>query len=389
MSVYKRGQTYWYKFLFQGQLIRDSAKTNSKTVAREAERARRRELEMAINRIPKRDRTPLFPLAAREWLASKNTLAPKSVERFRHHVSTLSAEFGQRLVCDITADDVLRLRSKRISAGLAPRTVNYEIAALRGILKSKGFWSAVVDELERRDIKKLPERHDVGRAISSEDERKLLDAIVASRSPALLPLFILAIDTGVRASELRSLTRRDLSLVWEKGVIQQGALTVSKSKTDAGTGRMVPFTSRACAVLSLWFSRFPNAGESSYVFPRHRVGLGGAARKPYIWDISLEHPIGEWKKAWRLACEAAGVRYRWHDCRHSFISRLAENPHVSEETIKSLAGHVSKRMLERYSHIRTQAKRDAIAVLEGRNFDPGWAQNWAQSQALNKPDLLN
>ena len=77
MSVYRRGQTYWYKFLFQRQLIRDSAKTNSKTVTREAERARRRELELAVNRIPKRDRTSLFGIAAREWLASKNTLAPK------------------------------------------------------------------------------------------------------------------------------------------------------------------------------------------------------------------------------------------------------------------------------------------------------------------------
>jgi hypothetical protein len=66
MSVYKRGRTYWYKFLFQGQLIRDSAKSNSKTVAREAERARRRELEMAVNRIPKRDRTPLFRIAAQD-----------------------------------------------------------------------------------------------------------------------------------------------------------------------------------------------------------------------------------------------------------------------------------------------------------------------------------
>jgi len=384
MSVYKRGQTYWYKFLFQGQLMRDSAKTNSKTVAREAERARRRELELAVNRIPKRDRTPLFAIAAREWLASKNTLAPKSLERFQHHVATLTVEFGQRLICDITADDVLRLRSKRISEGLAPRTVNYEIAALRGVLKSKGFWGAVLDELERRGIKKLPERHDVGRAISSEDEQKLLAAIAASRSPALLPLFILAIDTGLRASELRSLTRSDLSLVWEKGTVQQGALIVQKSKTDAGTGRLVPLTSRACAVLSLWFSRFPNAEEGSYVFPRHRVGLSGDARKPYIWDIDLIQPIGEWKKAWRLAFEEAGVRYRWHDCRHPFISRLAENPHVSEETIKSLAGHVSKRMLERYSHIRTQAKRDAIAVLDGRNSDLAWAHDWAQSKASQK-----
>ena len=147
---------------------------------------------------------------------------------------------------------------------------------------------------------------------------------------------------------------------------------------------MVPLTSRACAVLSLWFSRFPNAEEGSYVFPRHRVGLGGDARKPYVWDISLDHPIGEWKKTWRLAFEEAGVRYRWHDCRQSFISRLAENPHVSEETIKSLAGHVSKRMLERYSHIRTQAKRDAIAVLDGRNSDLAWAHDWAQSRASQK-----
>jgi integrase len=385
MSVYKRGETYWFKFLFQGQLIRESAKTNSKTVAREAERVRRRELELALNHIPRRERTPLFAGAAREWLASKNGLAPKSLERFRHHVATLSAEFGQRLIYDITVDDILNLRGKRISAGLAPRTVNYEISALSGILKSKGFWSAIADEFDRRGIKRLSERHDVGRAIGYADERKLLDVISRSRSPALLPLFTLAIDTGLRAWELRSLTRRDLSLAWKNGTITEGALVVPKSKTDAGTGRMVPLTSRVCAVLSLWLSRFPNAGEDSHVFPRYRVGLGGDARKPYIWDIDLNQPIGEWKKAWHLACRDAGVRYRWHDCRHSFISRLAENPQVSEETIKSLAGHVSKRMLERYSHIRTQAKRDAIAVLNRRNFDPVWANDWARSDKSQKP----
>jgi hypothetical protein len=49
MSVYKRGGTYWFKFLFQGQVIRESAKTDSKTVAREAERARRRDLELGYN----------------------------------------------------------------------------------------------------------------------------------------------------------------------------------------------------------------------------------------------------------------------------------------------------------------------------------------------------
>jgi integrase len=68
--------------------------------------------------------------------------------------------------------------------------------------------------------------------------------------------------------------------------------------------------------------------------------------------------------AWYNACETAGVRYRWHDLRHTFVSRLAEKPNVSEGTIRALAGHVSQRMLQRYSHIRVQAKRAAIASLE-------------------------
>lgn len=54
------------------------------------------------------------------------------------------------------------------------------------------------------------------------------------------------------------------------------------------------------------------------------------------------------------------LSYRWHDLRHSFVSRRAENPHVSEETVRA----VSRRMLERYSHIRTHAKRAAILGFE-------------------------
>src|ERR1700675_3894652 len=101
MSVYRRGQTYWYKFLFQRQLIRDSAKTNSKTVAREAERARRRELELAVNRIPRRERMPLFSIAAHEWLETKAALAGKTLAAYRQYVKSLTKYFGNRLVCDI------------------------------------------------------------------------------------------------------------------------------------------------------------------------------------------------------------------------------------------------------------------------------------------------
>jgi hypothetical protein len=67
--------------------------------------------------------------------------------------------------------------------------------------------------------------------------------------------------------------------------------------------------------------------------------------------------------------------------RHTFISRLAENPNVSEQTIKALAGHVSRQMLERYSHIRSQAKQAAIHALEQHAIEPVIEVHRAQNRA--------
>jgi integrase len=372
--LYKRGKVWWYKFRFEGQLIRDSAKTASKTIARDAEHARRRDLELSINRITKREKMPLFSNAAKAWLASRTALAANTLEAYEHFVATLTDQFGKRLVCDIDDQDISTLQRKRLAEKKSARTVNFEINVLRQILKAHGLWGAISDK-----VRSLRERRDVGRAIGSGEEKKLIDAASKSRSPALLPLLILSLDSGLRASEVRSLRRKDLKLEWRNGVIEKGELTVPKSKTEAGTGRTVPFTSRVCAVLTLWLSRFSDAGPDSFVFPRFSVGVEGNARNPHFHSIALNEPIGEWKKAWKIALDKAGkvgcktpeelksakpLKYRWHDCRHTFVTRLAENPNISEETIRALAGHVSRKMLERYSHIRKESKRAAIAALE-------------------------
>jgi integrase len=219
-------------------------------------------------------------------------------------------------------------------------------------------------------VKTLPERHDVGRAISRGEETKLLAAASQSRSPALLPLIVMSIDTGMRLGETQHLRRRDLSLVWKDAVIQRGEITVSRSKTAAGTGRMIPLSRRACACLSMWMERFPEAGPDSFLFPFHKIGLAGNSRQPVLYDVDTTRPIGSWRKAWRVASKVAGVTYRPHDMRHTFISRLAENPGVSKQTIKALAGHVSRQMLERYSHIRSEAKQAAILALDQTSIDP-------------------
>jgi len=174
----------------------------------------------------------------------------------------------------------------------------------------------------------------------------------------------------MRLGETQGLRRKDVRLEWANGSIVRGEVVVPKSKTAAGTGRVIPLSRRACACLSLWLERFPEAGPDSFLFPFHKVGLAGNSRAPALWDVDLSRPMGSWRKAWRLASKAAGVHYRPHDMRHTFISRLAENPSVSEQTIKALAGHVSRQMLERYSHIRSAAKQAAIQALEQGAIEP-------------------
>ena len=361
MSTYKRGGVWWYRFKFQGQLIRESSKSRSLAIARDAERARRRELELGINRLgPRRDPMPLFRIAAQRWLAEKAGRAPKTVSSCTERTAPIVEAFGDRLVCDVTRGDILGYRSKRLAEGFSPRTLNMEIGCLRGILDGYGLWHAVSRKLTR-----LKENRDAGRAVSYEDEDVLRALAGQSLAPSLLPLFVMAIDTGLRAAELKSIQQKDLVLtVSADGSITAGEVVVPKSKTEAGRGRSVPFTSRLCAVLTTWLARFPGADPTSYLFPRHSVRMLRGGTLAVICNVELSEPVRSWQRAWRKVLKDAKLHYRWHDLRHTFVTRLAENPNVSEETIRALAGHVSKEMLQRYSHIRVKAKREAITALE-------------------------
>ena len=361
----RTSKIWWYKFTFAGQVIRESSKSESKTIAKDAERTRRREMEQAFNRIPKREKVPVFSVAADLWLAGKAGLAESSKERYEQCVAILKESFGKRLVCDFDANDITEYQRRRLAEEVSGRTVNYEVGSLRGILRQFGLWAPIADR-----VRALPERHNVGRAFSPEDESKLIRAASESRSPALLPLVLFSLDTGMRAGEVRALHLRDLRLSWKDGQITDGEVTVPKSKTEAGKGRLIPLSKRVCACLTLWVGYFPGATADSFLFPFHQVGIGGDSRTVTVYDADLNCAMGSWRKAWLEACKRAGVSYRWHDLRHSFVTRLAEHPEVSEQTIRSLAGHVSNQMLQHYSHIRSRAKQAAIRALETPIIEP-------------------
>lgn len=379
MSLYKRGDVWWYKFRFAGQMVRESSKSESKTVAQNAERTRRRKLEESWNGIKRRTLPPTFGCAGAAWLeAEKPHLAERTYEiyevAFRCH---LKPAFGGLLLCDIDPDRIGAYQAGRKAQRASARTLNKELQVLRQILKRYKLWADL-----QGDVKFERETTHIGQALSWEKEGQLLSA--CEPNALLHAVVTLALNTALRKNEIRTLR-------WGQIDLFKGTLTVGKAKTEAGSGRLIPLNDPAYASLVKWAGRFPEPKPEDYVFPACENARIDCSR-PDAEKIDRSRPIKSWRTGWRRALKQAGLTVRFHDLRHTCITKLAEGK-GSELTLMAIAGHVSRKMLEHYSHIRLEAKRaalDAIAVRPPETtFGPGGAQNRAQSLTSEKSTAAN
>jgi hypothetical protein len=125
---------WWYKFSFAGQVVRESSKSESRTIAKEAERSRRRELEESFNSISRPRTAQLFSGAAETWIQTKTAhLSPRSVIIEQANLKHINPYFGKMLLCDVTADDIARYQAARLEKGTAPKTINLEVGTLRAM----------------------------------------------------------------------------------------------------------------------------------------------------------------------------------------------------------------------------------------------------------------
>src|SRR5215467_4268456 len=76
-------------------------------------------------------------------------------------------------------------------------------------------------------------------------------------------------------------------------------------------------------------------------------------------------PVITLRTSWTKVRYNAKVVGRWHDNRHTLVTELAESG-ACDEVIMSIAGHVSRAMLSRYSHVRIEAKRRALDEIAAR-----------------------
>ena len=374
--LYKRGKkgTYWFRFRFAGRWVHESARSMSKTVARDAERQRRRQLEESFNGIEKRKLPPTLGQASKTWIDRRTGLAEGTRETYQVALKHLKSKLGTILVCDIEPRHIAAYQRVRLAESAAAGTINKEIACLSSILSDCGVWAQI-----RRDVKRLPENEEAGRALKTAEETALLEhaSIAGEHQGGWTPLYtvtVLALNTGMRHNEIRILK-------WKNVNLETRHLTVGASKTEAGRGRPIPLTQSAWAALTTWASRFPNKEPEHFIFPACENGR-----------IDLSRPISNWRTAWRRAttlircpscaqlqnpgktckneqCQADLSKtkssldgLRFHDLRHTAATKLLEQgtPYPVVAQILGWSASTAVRMAKRYGHIRPEAQRRAL-----------------------------
>lgn len=342
MALFKRGNVWWFKFVYNGKLYRKTTAQNNKRVAQSLED----EYKVALRRaeIGLAERTaPPFDKAMSEYLEWKERMLKRKTFLLARTCSVrLKAHFGNRKLNTISVNDVLeyqRVRSEEkrqnTSRNISPVMVNRELGLMRAMYR---YWQRQGLRLENPVslVKLAAEDTEVFVVVSQADEELYLS--VASKT--LKDVATLILQTAMRPGEVFALRKKNVNL-------QQGWLQVEAGKTRSAR-RKLYLTNEAKRVIA------PRMlGLSPWVFPQ--------AEDPekHIVNLTKVHIT-----ALRKASEKAKkpVKFRIYDLRHTAATRLAEAG-VDLVTLAGILGHSKVQMVFRYAHPVERSKAEAMMLL--------------------------
>jgi len=242
-------------------------------------------------------------------------------------VRHLRGAFGEDRALDITADRIARYTAARCEDGVKPATINRKLAALRrmfslackaGMLATRPYMAMLTEENTREGFLDPSE----------------FEAVRAQLPAYLADAAAFAYLSGWRKGEVRTLAWADVDL--RAAVIRLRAAH-SKNKrprTLVLRGDLLAIFERRAAARRL---------DCPLVF--HRDGK----------------PLGNFRKAWALACRTAGVEGQlFHDLRRSAVRNLVRGG-TPERVAMAIPGHKTRSVFDRYNIV---SEEDLAAALD-------------------------
>lgn len=285
-------------------------------------------------------------------------------------VGNLRAQFSgfeNKPLEEITALRVEKFKADRLNAGVSPVTVNRDLDRLRAALNKAVEWGTLKAN-PIASVKRSRVNNEQRVRFLDEGKEKRLRAALAARevrrrnarqsgnahaharrrqglpvwsedqfTDHLMPLVLLAMNTGLRRGEL-------LQLTWEAVDLKAKWLRVAATTEKNANVRFMPLNSEAHAILTSLGKYAPT--KSGPVFP----GRKGAV----MTNIA---------RSWRRICADTGLSdFHFHDLRHHFASQLVMAG-VDLYAVKELLGHSSLEMTQRYAHLSQEHQAAAVQKL--------------------------
>jgi integrase len=309
MGLYKRDTTWCVQYFANGKRIREAIGPSK----RQAELVlAKRKADIREGRYFAPTEKPLaFSVLADRYLKEYAALHKKPRSCLRNVASTkvLNAYFGETLITTIQPEHVHAFILSRKDRGKSAATINVEV----GHLSHMFTWANKLKLTAHHPVR------GVGYLKASRKDRYLtrdeIDRLLAVCRRNLRDMVILALGTGMRASEVLSLDREQVDLKRQVVILPD---------TKNGDRRIVPLPPEVVTM----FQRRPT--------PLGRWFAGG---------------LGNLEKGFLRAVRRANLSgVSFHTLRHTFASH-AVMAGVDLYTLAKLLGHRTLQMTQRYAHL--------------------------------------
>ena len=265
------------------------------------------------------------------YLEKERRLSPHTVKNYSRDLQLLNLEFSDCLA-DITTHDIRRLVATLHARGRGGKTLSRALSAWRGyfnfLIERKGHkHNPCLGIRAPKKDKRLP------KALSPDEISQLLETEEADEKGIRdQAMFELCYSSGLRLSELASVTMRDLDL--DDGTIR---VTGKGNKT-----RIVPVGKKANAAIRRWIQVRKNLNKpiSNLLFPNKD-------NQP-LRSRTIQHRLTQWTKK-----QGLGQNVHPHMLRHSFASHLLQSS-GDLRAVQEMLGHASISTTQVYTHLDWQ-----------------------------------
>ncbi|MCI0485012.1 MAG: site-specific integrase [Blastocatellia bacterium] len=350
MSVYKRktsdGKNRWYfDVKIKGVRYRGVIpEARTKFQAQEAERRIRDEI--FNGKFGKSQSKKTLAQFARETYLPWSREHKRSWRNDFSRIKPILAYFGKKKMSEISPFEVERFKTIRSKSEVREGVQRSKAAVNRELALLSRLFTLAISKREISfnpvsEVKFLKGEVRRTRYLLPEEEERLMAEFTGKRAHLRL-IVAVALNTGMRKSEILKLKRSDLDFI-------RGEILVTETKN--GEDRIVPMNERLRGEL---LSHLANH-SSEYVFVNPKTG------RP---RVALQH-------AFESARDKAGlVDFRFHDLRHTAATRMNEAG-IDPYTIAAILGHKQIEMTASYTHATEAAKRRAVEALGTINVEVG------------------